>query len=114
MFIYFVIYFSREGCGAIHSLDIHPSRPTLVATGNEDGSISIWDVRNYSQLLCRYKQHQSSVWEIQFHSAVPDYLMSCGDDGDLLLWDFHSPSSIQTQYAGKERLSVHRLLHSPL
>ena len=54
------------------------------------------------------------VWKIQFHPTVPDYLLSAGDDGDLLLWDFHSPSSIHTQYGGKERLSVHRLLHSPL
>merc|ERR1711943_157284 len=32
-----------DGSGAIHSIDIHPSRPLLVATGNEDGSICIWD-----------------------------------------------------------------------
>merc|ERR1712137_687413 len=109
-----VVNVKGEGSGAIHSLDIHPSRPTVVATGNEDGSITIWDIRNFSHQLCKYKHHQLSVWEVQFHPTVPDYILSGGDDGDLLLWDFHSPTSIQTQYAGKDLLPVHRLLHSPL
>merc|ERR1712137_1375 len=74
-----------ESTGAIHSLDIHPSRPFLVATGNEDGSICIWELRNLQQPLCRYKQHQSSVWEVRFHPVVPDYLLSSADDGNLLL-----------------------------
>jgi hypothetical protein len=51
---------SREGSGAIHTLNVHPARPFLVATGTEDGSVYIWESRNYKQPLCRYKQHSGS------------------------------------------------------
>ncbi|KAF9110704.1 Nucleoporin Nup43 [Mortierella sp. AM989] len=66
-------------CIAQHSTDIYK-----LATGNEEGAVSIWDVRNMSNPEIKaIKVHNSIVWEVMFHPNQPDKLISCSQDGTL-------------------------------
>ncbi|KAF9195311.1 Nucleoporin Nup43 [Haplosporangium sp. Z 767] len=67
----------------------HPTEPYRLATGNEDGSVAVWDVRNLSQPeIAGIKVHNSIVWEVQFHPNQPDKLLSCSQDGSLATLDW--------------------------
>ncbi|KAG0256942.1 Nucleoporin Nup43 [Mortierella polycephala] len=62
----------------------HPSEPFRLATGNEEGGVAVWDVRNLSHPeIAGIKVHNSIVWEVQFHPNQPDKLISCSQDGSL-------------------------------
>ncbi|KAI8346083.1 WD40-repeat-containing domain protein [Mortierella sp. GBAus27b] len=62
----------------------HPTEVYKLATGDDDGGISIWDVRNMSKPDIKIiKAHNSIVWEVKFHPNQPDKLMSCSQDGTL-------------------------------
>ncbi|KAG0296482.1 Nucleoporin Nup43 [Dissophora globulifera] len=66
-------------CIAQHPVEVH-----RLATGNDDGAISIWDVRNMSQPEVKsVKIHNSVVWEVMFHPNQPHNLISCSQDGTL-------------------------------
>ncbi|KAK3824951.1 MAG: WD40-repeat-containing domain protein [Benniella sp.] len=63
----------------------HPTETYRLATGNDDGGISIWDVRNMSKPDIKIiKAHNSIVWEVKFHPNQADKLISCSQDGTLV------------------------------
>lgn len=93
----------------LHCVVCHPNQPSIVATGSNEGVLSIWDLRNTKHAVSHTHAHgsdgtllctlsvacvcetlQSAVWDIQFHPAAPDNIVSCGEDGCVLLWDFNA------------------------
>ncbi|KAF9173909.1 Nucleoporin Nup43 [Mortierella sp. AD011] len=66
-------------CIAQHPTDVHK-----LTTGNDEGALSIWDVRNMSKPEVKaIKVHNSIVWEVMFHPNQPDKLISSSQDGTL-------------------------------
>lgn len=45
---------------ALHCLDQHPNQQHLVATGGEDGVLSVWDTRQERSPLTQREAHTSS------------------------------------------------------
>lgn len=71
------------------SLSQNPLRPSVIAAGASDGSVTLWDVAMPGKLLNAVNAHASHAWSVQFHPSEPQYLFSGGEDGNLFLWDFN-------------------------
>jgi WD40 repeat protein len=99
----------RDGlsASAIWSLAQHPARPSMVASGASDGSVSIWDTRAERWPLSRSLAHAGDVWDLAF-TALADRLASVGADGTCLLWELASgtPSVAELQKHETPLLSV--------
>uniref|UniRef100_A0A2D4N4X9 Uncharacterized protein n=3 Tax=Micrurus TaxID=8634 RepID=A0A2D4N4X9_9SAUR len=74
----------------LHCVDRHPNQQHIVATGSQDGMLSIWDVRQGSMPVSLLNAHQAELWEVHFHPSNPDHLFTCSEDGSLWHWDASS------------------------
>jgi len=75
-----------------------PFNPQCLTVASEDGTISCWDVRNFSEktpLWSMIANEYGGVSDISYNSLVPGLLVSCSVDKTVTLWDTKgaSPSS---------------------
>ncbi|KFP03275.1 Nucleoporin Nup43, partial [Calypte anna] len=71
----------------LHCVDRHPNQQHIVATGGQDGMLSIWDIRQGSMPVSLLNAHEAEMWEVHFHPSNPDHLFTCSEDGALWHWD---------------------------
>ncbi|XP_063164929.1 nucleoporin Nup43 isoform X2 [Candoia aspera] len=74
----------------LHCVDRHPNQQHIVATGSQDGMLSVWDVRQGSMPVSLLNAHEAELWEVHFHPSNPDHLFTCSEDGSLWHWDASS------------------------
>lgn len=66
----------------------HPTQSHVLCTGNEDGSMQIWDMRQDNQPVSLLDGcHTAAVTELLFHPSNPDFMFTCSLDGSVLQWD---------------------------
>lgn len=78
----------------LQCVDKHPSQPHIVATGSDDGTLGIWDLRQGKIPVSLMEAHSSTMWELKFHPTSPDHLFTCSDDGSVWHWDASQVNSI--------------------
>ncbi|KFW67162.1 Nucleoporin Nup43, partial [Pygoscelis adeliae] len=71
----------------LHCVDRHPNQQHIVATGGQDGMLSIWDIRQGTMPVSLLNAHEAEMWEVHFHPSNPDHLFTCSEDGSLWHWD---------------------------
>ncbi|RMC12945.1 hypothetical protein DUI87_10472 [Hirundo rustica rustica] len=71
----------------LHCVDRHPNQQHIVATGGQDGMLSIWDIRQGTMPVSLLNAHEAEMWEVHFHPSDPDHLFTCSEDGSLWHWD---------------------------
>ncbi|NXP06318.1 NUP43 protein, partial [Thinocorus orbignyianus] len=71
----------------LHCVDRHPNQQYIVATGGQDGMLSIWDIRQGTVPVSLLNAHEAEMWEVHFHPSNPDHLFTCSEDGSLWHWD---------------------------
>ncbi|NXC18029.1 NUP43 protein, partial [Corythaeola cristata] len=86
------LFFSLLLCRAsdrvpLHCVDRHPNQQHIVATGGQDGMLSIWDIRQGTMPVSLLNAHEAEMWEVHFHPSNPDHLFTCSEDGSLWHWD---------------------------
>ncbi|ELU18713.1 hypothetical protein CAPTEDRAFT_166049 [Capitella teleta] len=77
---------SGERC-ALNCITNHPTQAHIVATGGQDGALSIWDMRQEKFPVTVLSAHASHLWEVVFHPNFPDHLFTCSEDGAAWHWD---------------------------
>ncbi|RKO86978.1 WD40-repeat-containing domain protein [Blyttiomyces helicus] len=68
--------------------------PTVLATGNQDGEIRVWDVRFAAKPQSTlFSAHSSDIWEVAF-SPNSNEIVSCSEDGSVCMvsWQNISPT----------------------
>lgn len=68
-------------------VDKHPGQAHVVATGGEDGMLTVWDLRKDKFPMTLLEAHTGAMWEVKFHPHDPHHLFTCSDDGSLWHWD---------------------------
>lgn len=68
-------------------MNIHPTQSHMLATGNEDGSMHLWDMRQAKQPISALECHSAAINELLFHPSNPDFMFTCSLDGSVLQWD---------------------------
>lgn len=64
----------------------HPSQRHILIAGDEEGSLTVWDLRQNTFPVNLLSAHTDSVSEIQFHPDYPDQLFSCSSAGEIWHW----------------------------
>ncbi|KAJ3161464.1 Nucleoporin Nup43 [Geranomyces michiganensis] len=70
----------------LNCLTIHPSQNDKLATGDANGVVGIWDLRNMSEAAVeRLNVHSGDVWDVKFHPDSPGKVISCSEDGSICI-----------------------------
>ncbi|KAJ3164566.1 Nucleoporin Nup43 [Geranomyces variabilis] len=70
----------------LNCLTIHPSQNDKIATGDANGVVGIWDLRNMSEAAVeRLNVHSGDVWDVKFHPDSPGKIISCSEDGSICI-----------------------------
>jgi len=76
--------FNARTTEGVMSAAVNPAE-TLIASGNQDGSLDVWDLATGSPLQ-HITEHTARVWQLAF-SPDGKTLFSGSDDGTVALWD---------------------------
>lgn len=82
-----------HGVGNVNDLATHPIYPWIVASGSQDTSIRIWDLRRWNArhesvciIICGHGHgHQNGILSLSWHSNGR-YLISGGHDHRICIW----------------------------
>lgn len=76
-------------CNYVSCLTSHPTQPHIVLAGSEEGSITVWDLRNPGYPASYLSAHTSPITDIGFHRSDPSKLFTTAESGELWLWAQH-------------------------
>jgi len=77
----------ESACSPILCLASHPNQHHLIACGNTNGLICLYDVRSQKKPFIMCHTHSEPVLEVCFHPFSCDNLISCSFDGSLWYWN---------------------------
>ncbi|NXR58640.1 NUP43 protein, partial [Rhadina sibilatrix] len=98
----------------LHCVDRHPNQQHIVATGGQDGMLSIWDIRQGTMPVSLLNAHEAEMWEVHFHPSDPDHLFTCSEDGSLWHWDTSTNVSEKPSFLHQGGRSTTYLSHSTI
>lgn len=78
--------------GDVNAVAWNELEPHLVATGGEEGSIKIWDLRSLrsdpaSPPIANFQFHRQGVLHISWHPTDPTLLIASSKDDTVSVWD---------------------------
>ena len=80
----------------VTTLDFN-SHQNLIASGHNDNSIRIWDIRSNSDLVVKsYTSHSKWVSAVKWSTINPNMLISGAHDGKVKFWDLRSTLAMYT------------------
>lgn len=77
----------------VSCLTSHPTQQHIILAGSEEGSITVWDLRQPGFPASYLSAHTSAITEIGFHRSDPTKLFSAAEAGELWLWAQHPTMS---------------------
>ncbi|XP_043247261.1 nucleoporin Nup43-like isoform X4 [Amphibalanus amphitrite] len=83
---------SQQQC-AVTALARHPTQYHVLASGDGDGVICIWDMRQPRFPVTELKSHADEVSDLLFHRLCPDSLFSAAHDGSVCQWNIGTTAS---------------------
>ena len=72
----------------INVLSWNKAAPNLLASGLEDGSFVVHDMRNWKDPMVSFSWHKSAITSVEWHPTEASVLAVAGDDDHITLWDF--------------------------
>jgi WD40 repeat protein len=105
------------------TLEVHPARPNLIAIGDSNGTLTIWDVTQNSPLY-RLQSHQAlslsshsiqrlgPIWKIEFQKDEQlniTNVITGSHNGQLIVWKFD-----EDQFSSTNTNSLHKIQSSIL
>ncbi|KAJ0400079.1 hypothetical protein P43SY_003934 [Pythium insidiosum] len=83
---------------ALTSLETHPTRPELLITGGDDGSVAFWDQRRLDAPFRVDAHHDRAVRALLLHRTSPRLLFSASDDASVRCWHFEPSTRSAVEY----------------
>ncbi|GMH59585.1 hypothetical protein TL16_g02861, partial [Triparma laevis f. inornata] len=81
---------SYQQTASVEDLQWSPTEPTVFASADCNGEVSIFDVRKKGSPMLKHKAHESDVNVISWNHNVSNLLASGSDDGVFSVWDLRS------------------------
>lgn len=100
--------------------------PYLLASGHDDGSFSVWDLRHWrdsstsadAQPIAHFNFHKEQITSLRWHPTDDSILLACAGDNTLTLWDLavelddeESKYTADVQDVPPQLLFVHYMEH---
>lgn len=70
----------------VTALAYHPTQRHILLAGSEEGSITVWDLRNASCAASYLTAHETAITELAFHRTAPNRLFTAAEGGELFQW----------------------------
>lgn len=70
----------------VSSLTFHPTQKHIIIAGSEEGSLTVWDLRQPNYPASYLSAHTSAITEIAFHKTQPTKLFTAAENGELWQW----------------------------
>ncbi|XP_063222599.1 nucleoporin Nup43 [Bacillus rossius redtenbacheri] len=84
----------------------HPTQSHIVFCGGEDGSVTVWDLRQNTFPVNVLKAHDGTVTELQFHPERPVHMFTSSTSGEIWNWDMSNltgrPAPLRSGLTGDE------------
>lgn len=65
----------------------HPTQKHIILSGSEEGSITVWDLRQLNFPASYLSAHSHAITEIGFHKTQPTKLFTSSENGELWQWN---------------------------
>ncbi|KAJ6637922.1 Nucleoporin Nup43 [Pseudolycoriella hygida] len=75
-----------KNSNAVSAITHHPTQTHIVLSGCEEGSITVWDLRQPEYPASYLSAHDSSITEIAFHPTEPVKVYTSSEGGELFQW----------------------------
>ncbi|XP_017101743.1 nucleoporin Nup43 [Drosophila bipectinata] len=70
----------------VSSITSHPMQQHILLCGTEEGSITVWDLRNLEYPASYLNAHSSPITDIGFHRKDPSKLFTAAEAGEVWMW----------------------------
>ena len=88
----------EKKCNGVTSITHHPTQQHIILAGSEEGSITVYDLRQLSFPASYLCAHSHSITELMFHPTQPDKLFSASADGELWKWTQNNMQTIAQDF----------------
>ncbi|GFE54272.1 chromatin assembly factor 1 [Babesia ovis] len=89
-----------EGETELNCLNFNPFDDCIVATGEADGSVCIWDLRNPTEAVVVLSHHTEAVNQVEFCPASAGMLASASGDNKVCIWELSIEDKLRFVHAG--------------
>lgn len=76
----------EKKANGVTALAYHPTQRHILLAGSEEGSITVWDLRNAGCAASYLTAHDSAITELAFHRTSPNRLFTAAEGGELFQW----------------------------
>ena len=94
----------QKKCYGVTSIIHHPTQNHIILCGSEEGSITVYDLRNPSFPASYLCSHNFAITELMFHATQPDKLFSASANGELWKWTQNMMQNITQDYDGNNQV----------
>jgi len=84
----------EKRCNRVTCLCYHPVQQHIIIAGTEEGSLTVFDLRQPNVPASYLSAHTESINEVNFHKTEPSRLFTCSENGELWLWSQNTFPSI--------------------
>lgn len=75
-----------KNSNAVSAITHHPNQTHIVLSGCEEGSITVWDLRQPEYPASYVSAHDTAITEIAFHPTEPVKVYTSSEGGELYQW----------------------------
>lgn len=75
-----------KNSNAVSAITHHPNQTHIVLSGCEEGSITVWDLRQPEYPASYVSAHDTAITEISFHPSEPVKVYTSSEGGELYQW----------------------------
>lgn len=90
----------------VHCCDWSPLRAELLVTGAADGTVKVWDRRNFAEPLISLSHHSGAVTNVEWSAHSAPIFASGDDDGLLCIWNVDKKGPEADGPAATKRLKI--------
>ncbi|XP_017144334.2 nucleoporin Nup43 [Drosophila miranda] len=70
----------------VSALGTHPVQHHILLCGTEEGTITVWDLRNLQLPSSYLSAHESAITDIAFHRSDPSKVFTAAEEGEVWMW----------------------------
>lgn len=88
----------EKKCNAVTSIAHHPTQQHIILAASEEGSITVYDLRQPSFPASYLCAHDHAITELMFHPTQPDKLFTASANGELWKWTQNTMQSLTQDF----------------